>query len=351
MPPPVTPPRVTTGVLTSLPLPALVGAPFSTNMRCKQTNMMFCPLDGQIWISGGDWVGSATDGTWTYDPKTGAEIQVIGDPIYPTLPAPHALQDDALMEWSPSRKLLLIAPGDYFPYPQPFDPIKNPEQNYSMGHWWLDPVAKKYTQDLRIFKKYGENTGSPNGGIWDENNGHIVEFGDSSSDFQVHRWDVDKGVRLPDLGFGIVRDPKRPASYFTQGQQVVIGRKVYIIGFRTNGDTSSQTPLCLCWDLDAHTMTEMAPPPVDGTLIRQLEIRLGVSHGKVVWPFTFQPQGDIHGIHVYDPATNGWASDMQVPTYGNFIGNSVVSLPDGRIGFCGGVFGLQQTHFWFYEAR
>jgi Uncharacterized protein conserved in bacteria len=63
------------------------------------------------------------------------------------------------------------------------------------------------------------------------------------------------------------------------------------------------------------------------------------------------PDGELHGIYVYDPATNVWSVDRQVPSYGNFIGNAVTSLPDGRVAFSGGVFGRHQTHMWFYEAK
>ena len=156
-------------------------------------------------------------------------------------------------------------------------------------------------------------------------------------------------TRLPDIPFSITV-PSKYAAYFSRGKQVKVGRQVYIIGYRTNGNVSSQTPLMLRWDLDAKVMQELAPPPVDGTLIRDIEIRFGTSNGKIVWPFTNGPEGEIHGIYVYNPATNGWSVDNQVPSYGNFIGNSLTSLPDGRVVWSGGVFGRQQTHIWFYFA-
>ncbi len=85
--------------------------------------------------------------------------------------------------------------------------------------------------------------------------------------------------------------------------------------------------------------------------MRDTEIRFGTSHGKVVWPFTMGPEGEIMNIHIYDPATNVWSVDTQVPSYGNFIGNAVTSLPDGRVAWSGAGFGRHQTHIWFYEAR
>jgi len=63
-------------------------------------------------------------------------------------------------------------------------------------------------------------------------------------------------------------------------------------------------------------------------------------HGKIGWPFTNCSDGVIHGIYIYDPATNGRAVDNQVPASGNFIGNSVTSLSDGRVAWSGSAYGL-----------
>jgi hypothetical protein len=95
----------------------------------------------------------------------------------------------------------------------------------------------------------------------------------------------------------------------------------------------------------------LAPPPVDGAKIRDLETRLGASGDKVVWPFHSGPDGEIHGIYVYDTKQDIWAVDKQVPKEGNFIGNAVTSLPDGRVVWSGGAFGRQQTHLWFYTPE
>ena len=164
----------------------------------------------------------------------------------------------------------------------------------------------------------------------------------------MRRWDAVTGVRLPDLPLPIKRDPVYPASYFARGKPTKIGRWVYVIGYRTDGATKQ--PMAFRWNLDTHATEELAAPPVSGALVKDLEIRPGTSHGKLVWPFTNGPEGDVRGIHVYDPATNAWGSDLQVPAYGNFIGNAICSLPDGRIAFSGGVFGKQQTHMWLIEA-
>jgi hypothetical protein len=353
-PPPAPPAPAYTGKITSLPLPAIVGAPYSTLMRSKHTNMA---TDGiRLYVSGGDWVTSATDGTWSMSLADGSWRQDVGKPVYPTLPAPHALQDNAGFAWIPSRNRLLLWPGSYFAYETPGTPILN----YVGGLWWYDPVAKQYTQDTRLFPNIPTNgispgvtagtTGSPFGGIYDDLNDQIVEFADSSAGLAVRRWDVANMVRLPDIPFRVTV-PQGYGAYFTRGMHVKIGRDVYIAGYRTNGNKSSQTSLLLRWNLDTQVMAELAPPPVDGPSIVDIEIRMGTSRGKLIWPFTIGPAGDIFGIYVYDPATNVWAVDKQVPSYGNFIGNAIASLPDGRVVFSGGVFGRQQTHMWFYEAN
>ena len=359
-PPPAPEPGTSTykGKITSFPLPAQSGTqygvkyygfPFVSNGASKQSDMAYCPLNNRLYVQGGDTIHSATDGTWSMSLADGRWRLDVGQPVYPTRPAPHALQDDFGIAWVPSRNKFLLWPGSYFAYEPPGAPILQ----YARGMWWFDPSNNTYTQELGLFGSpypdRGNTTGSPFGGVYDDANDQIVEFGDSSSGFSVRRWDVTKLVRLPDIRFSVTV-PHAQAAYFTRGMHVKIGRYVYIIGYRTNGTQSSQAPLMLRWDLDNQAMQEMAPPPVDGTLIRDLDIRIGTSHGKLVWPFSTGPDGEIHGIYVYDPATNEWGVDKQVPTYGHFIGNAITSLPDGRVVFSGGVFGRQQTHIWFYEA-
>ena len=298
--------------------------------------MAYCPLDNRLYVQGGDSIHSATDGTWSMSLADGTWRLDVGQPVYPTLPAPHALQDDFGYAWVPLRNKFLLWPGAYFAYEAPGTPILN----YTGGLWWYDPVTKTYTQDARLFPNTPTNgvapgitagtTGSVFGGIYDDVKDQVLEFGDSAAGFLVRSWSMATMTRLADIPFKVTTQSGY-AAYFSRGKQVKVGRSVYIIGYRTNGNVSSQTPLMLRWDLDALVMTELAPPPVDGTLIRDIEIRFGTSHGKIVWPFTTGPDGEIHGIYVYNPATNGWSVDNQVPSYGNFIGNSVTSLPDGRV--------------------
>ncbi len=352
-PPPVSPPPpapgpTTAGTITSFPLPAIATAPYSSLRGSKHTNMA---SDGvRLYVSGGDWVTSATDGTWSMSLADGSWRQDVPAPVYPTLPAPHALQDNAGFAWVANRSKFLLWPGSYFPYDAPGSPLLN----YSRGMWWFDPATRTYTQDLGLFgNPYPSNansTGSPFGGVYDEVNGQIVEFGDSSTGFACRRWDVNTDTRLPDLPFNLTR-PSGYAAYFTRTMHVKVGRYVYILGYRTNGNVSSQTPLFMRWHLDNRTMEELAAPAVDGTQIKDIEVRMGTSHGKIVWPFTTGPDGEIHNIYVYNPTNNTWYQDTQVPSYGNFIGNAVTSLPDGRVVWSGGEFGRPQTHIWFYEAN
>ncbi len=366
-PPPPPPPGVstTTGRITSFPLPAQSGStygvnyygfPFVSNGISKQSDIAYCPANNRLYAQGGDTIHSATDGTWSMSLVDGSWRLDVGQPVYPTMPAPHALQDDFGIAWMPKRQQFVLWPGSYFAYDNgnnPPDPAVYPLLNYSRGVWFFDPATKTYTQYTQLFPDYlvgDTGTGSPHGGIYDDVNDQIVEFGDSAKAFAVRRWDLTNLVRLPDIPFRVPL-AAGTAAYFTRGMHVKIGRSVYIIGYRTNGNVSSQTPLMLRWDLDNQVMQELAAPPVDGTLIRDLEIRIGTSNGKVVWPFGNGPDGEIHGIYVYDPATNGWAVDNQVPAYGNFIGNVLTSLPDGRVAWSGGVFGRQQTHIWFYQAN
>ena len=303
--------------------------------------------DGKrLYVSGGDWTHSATDGTWSMDLTTGDWRQDHAGPVYPGVPAPHALQDGAGFEWDAASGRFVIWPGSYFPYEAGGSPIRT----WSRGVWWFDPATNTYEQDTRLFGAEYSGTGCLYGGVFDEIKRHFIALGDSSGAFAVRRWDVVAGVKLPDVPFTIARDPAAPAAYFTRSRPVKIGRNAYFLGYRTNGEKAGQKPLMLRLDLDSLAVTECAPPPVDGPSIRDIEIRPAASHSKLVWPFTTGPDGEVRGIHVYTPATNTWATDSQVPDYGTFVGNSICSLPDGRIAFGGSVFGRQSTHFWFIEA-
>ena len=53
------------GTITSFPLPAVREVPYSSVIGSKHTNMAYSPLTGRLYVQGGDWVQSATDGTWS----------------------------------------------------------------------------------------------------------------------------------------------------------------------------------------------------------------------------------------------------------------------------------------------
>ncbi|GIK85341.1 MAG: hypothetical protein BroJett026_08220 [Betaproteobacteria bacterium] len=357
-PPPAPPPTPGTtapapvvtslGTITSFPLPADRNVPHSSVNGSKHTNLAYSPATGRLYVQGGDWLHSATDGTWSMSLVDGSWRQDVGAPVYPSRPAPHALQDGAGFEWVPGRNRFLIWPGLYYPYEAAGAPIRE----YSKGAWWFDPATNAYTQELGLFGNYGESSGSLHGGIYDAVRDEIVVLLDSGKGLAVRRWHVGTLARLADIPLRIqppVSDPNYRAHYFTRGKYATIGRHVYVVGYSTDGN--NQTPRFWRWHLDNLIFEDLAPPPVGSRKIEVKESRLGASNGKIVWPFHTGPEGELHGIYVYDPATDTWSVDTTVPPYGNFIGNAVTSLPDGRVAFSGGAFGRQQTHMWFYKAH
>lgn len=356
-PPVVIPPgpvgTTTKGKLLTFPMPAIVGAPYSTVQNSKHTNMAHCPLNGRLYVSGGDWVTSATDGTWSVNATTFNDWrQDVGPPIYQTRPAPHALQDGAGFVWVASKKKFLMWPGSYLSYALASAPVRA----YAMGMWWFDPITNIYTQELRLFGTAGTSTGCLFGGVYDEVNEHIVCFADDGS---CRRWDLKTMTRLPDLPLALTNKPGW-GSYYGQGQPTKIGRDVYFAGHETDGNFASRAARMWRWNLDSHTTTEMARPVVvAGDLWEGIEVRLANSNGKVVWPYMNGPEGEVWKdskfvspleIHVLDPAKNSWAVDKQKPATGNFIANSVCSMDGVRVAMAGGVFGKQQNIISIYEA-
>jgi hypothetical protein len=301
-------------------------------------------------VTGGDWLHSATDGTWSVDLAKGDDWrEEVGKPVPGKVPAPHALQDGAGFVWMADKKQFLIWPGAYFAYEKEGDPIRD----YAKGMWWFDPATKTFTQELGLFGKYGETSGCLHGGAYDEVNEQIIVLGDDSQGMACKRWSVKELKKLPSIPYKIAppeSNKKAVASYFTPGQYAKIGRHVYVVGVSTDG-AKLKVPRFWRWDLDKHTLTELAPPPVDPTKLSVQNTRLAPSGDKVVWPYTSGPEGEIDGIYVYDTKKDVWAVDRQVPKDGNFICNSVTSLPDGRVVWCGGAFGRKQTHLWFYKPQ
>lgn len=283
---------------------------------------------------------SLVDGTWRND---------FGKPVYPGTPAPHALQDGLGLDFD-ADGTLYAWPGLYYPYVDDngesipvIDPAKYPITAWSLGYW---RYKKEWTQDTRLFMTPYSGAGNESGGALVDGVAHT--FADSQTALAVHRYDLRNGVKLPDLPLVLPSDPTMPGRVFHNSKVAIIGRKIYVLGYRWDGADAS-APLFFVYDLDTQRATELAKPDV-ATMPPDRETRLAVSHGKVVWIRTSGPDGEIDGIWIYDPATDAWSVDRQVPIYGAFLCNSLVSLPDGRVGFSGGVFNRQQTHFWFYEA-
>jgi hypothetical protein len=294
-----------------------------------------------------------SDGSWT---------QTVGVPNYPTLIAPHALQDD-FGSFRRGNEIMMI-PGVFSAY----DP-GSPNCNYCGGIFFYNPSTKTYRQDTTLFQnvptpnpnpppatfipgKTSNWTGCVFGGAYDDVNDNVVVLADSQyGAFAVMSWNIATMTKNPNIPFTVPPGPNGlKAAYFTRSRHVKLGRKVYVIGYWTDGTIASQTPLLFSWDLDLKVAASLAPPPVDGTTIRDINTRPAAGATKLVWPNTPNgPDGVIKGIYVYDPATNTWAVDNQVPASGYFAGNAVVELPNNRIGFVGSVFGAQQTNFWMYQ--
>jgi hypothetical protein len=335
---PTEPPGDGIGKLVGIPLPNDPALPFNTQRACKHVNLA---SDGKhLYASGGDWGNSATDGTARMNLATGAWELCIGKP--PGVRAPHALQDGAGFEYIEGLDRFLLWPGIYLGYEKPGAPVLD----FARGMWWLDPQTLTYLHDTRLFGAYQSGTGCPFGGVLDKQRMHIIAFGDGA----VRRWDLGKGERLPNIEFRLARDPEATGTHYQRTRPVMIGRSVYVLGFRSDGG-KVQKPLFLRYDADTGKVVELTPPPVGAKgMPPDIEIRLVVSHSKVVWPRTHGPEGDIDGIAVYDTKADTWSVDTQVPKVGEFLCNAVCSLPDGRAVLAGGVFGKQQTHLWFYEA-
>lgn len=320
-------------------------APYSANGSSKHTNMA---SDGKrLYVSGGDWTYSATDGTWSAaltDLSTWR--QDVGEPNAKTLlpVAPHAYQDGAGFEWFEARKRFLFWPGSVLPY----EPVGAPIRDYSRGAWWFDPAAPKYEQDTRLFGVEGSGTGCLHGGVLDTVRNEIVALGDDASTPAVRRWSLATG-KESSVPITVPGRTKGRACYFRRGKYARLGRKLYAIGIETDGE-NLRIAMMIEVDLDTNAVRRCAAPPMGSGKLDDKEMRLVVSHGKVVWPRTYGPEGDIDGIAVYDPKADAWSVDTQVPKVGAFICNAVCSLPDGRAVLAGGVFGKQQTHIWLYEA-
>lgn len=351
------------GKITSFAAPSYTGSvygvnyngfPYLANRGSKHTNMCYCPQDGRLYVTGGDTAASATDGTWSMSLEDGSWRLDVGKPVYPSLPAPSAIQDNGGFHWSGSRGEMIFHGGSFGYGGNVFQ--------YGDGLWFYNVATKAWRQDLNLFAGvqwttaaqidfYNNNTtGCLYGGIYDEQTDIIYA---SNSVAGMRRYDMATVSRLSDrtlVGYPGTAHPGYTGVYWNETKWVQAGRWIYMPTACYNGITAKWA--LAKWNIDNGAFVWCANPPipdVNGTATIK-EQRIGVSNGKIVWPKTVGPDGEISGIYLYDIVADSWEVDTQVPGYGVFICNALTSLPDGRVAMSGGVFGRQMSHIWFYEA-
>jgi hypothetical protein len=349
------------GKLTAFPLPVWRGSidgprppfcrpgPGGGATGCKQVNIA---SDGEFMVaSGGDWVTSATDGTWqcaVADPSKWE--QIVGPPHYPDRPAPHALQDNGGFAYVPRVGQFMLWPGSYFKYGT------TPEDAYAEGFWWLDRAARKFTQDVRLWGTYLSGAGATKGGNYIDDQRTVYVMRDDSGARGVLRWDMQTFAQLPLLPLPLKRPPNTGTGayglYFNGCRPCFLDRWLYTLGVMADG-SKRLAMIFFRFNVDTHEVQQLTPPKVELGLVNFVAMFLCASHGKVVWVVGAGEMGDIAGIALYDPAIDQWYWDAQVPDLGgggNYIANAFCEVGDGRIAMAGGVFNKQQTHLIFYEA-
>ena len=210
-----------TGKITQFPLPPRPTGktwPFVNPGSSKQCDGAYCPTNNRIYFQGGDTVGSATDGTYSVDATNPVDWRTdVGFPVYPTLPAPHALQDDFGIAWVASQNQFILIPGVYLSYAVAGSVINN----YTGGAWWFNPNTNAYTQDTRYFVNQPYNgvspgvsgtwTGCPYGGVFDPQTGAWFWFNDQS--LTVASLDIMSMTRRPDGRIPPIPPPAAHPTY------------------------------------------------------------------------------------------------------------------------------------------
>lgn len=361
------------GTLTGIPLPAASGStygvnyaffPYLSNGNSKHTNMAYCPLDGRVYVTGGDTMGSSSvEGCWSTDPNSldGDWRLETGQGSWPDVPVPYDAQDNMGWAWDDAsnrggtgRGKFILWPGSYYTYLAADDP----RRAWIYGWWTFDPVTKVWTQYTGLWGTYTSNTGNVFGGAYNPDDDTVYVVGTASAGRTTARWRLSDQTQLPTLTWANSSTwlgGATPTAFYVRSMHVLHNGNIYVLGTLTDG-TSAGTTVQMCrYNIATNTASLMSAPPVPAGFYftgSTLEARMTLSGDKIVWPAHKGPEGDLpHGILIYDINQDYWVRDEQVPEYGNYIGNAVMHgcLPDGTVCFSGGVFGLQQTHFWKYK--
>ena len=148
------------------PVPKLYGN--RPLLECKHIRMAIYPLNGRVYILGGDYNGGQGQNQsgrwelWSFDPETPNDWRLEYPYFGPAGEVQPAGPDEATFVWDPVRKMFLSGPGNYGYHAGLVRPgfSTGIGQNHICG---FDPITKKWT-DL------GKYTGSTGTEVY----GHLV---------------------------------------------------------------------------------------------------------------------------------------------------------------------------------
>jgi len=344
---------------------------FTYNDECKHVEMAYCPANGRIYMANGDTQGSNTLHIHSMDPATGEFRLESGfdrslyTPYTWPYAFPNGFQDEFLWQWSPvlQRFILGFAGGDSYVDPPDVNSIAG---NCTKGVWFFDPAvapgdpAGSLTQDLRLFNSFEYSGVDP--GIrsqaYDADTHRVYAF--SQDALQMRIWDIATMTQLASVNLGSTWRGPAIGSYSIRNAITVLNGYVYGLGvYNATGNVGDQEMFFARYNIATQQVQRLSTPPskfqggpdtAGGALWnKQLGFHLLTSGSRLVWPVSFDPDGKIWAWFIYDPSVDLWTRDNNMPTVGSPIGNSFVSLPDGRIMFGGATFASpRQTHFYFY---
>lgn len=337
---------------------------FRYDQGCKHVEMAYCSDNGRLYAAFGDSYYSNTllvtsmdlaTGVWRYESGydyTGGNWEY---------PIPNGFQDECAWFFVPSAHKFLLGFNGPFPYGSAEG---TPQGEWTKGVWWFDPAvaaggdpAGCWAQDLRLFPSY----------MYTLDSDPKIKTGDATYDSVTNRlYKVDVVNNLL-VWYDINTFAKSSVSIGTawyggvsstrdsRNGQVVLDGYLYFQYYFYTGVAAGEQRFARV-NLTTYAAERLADPPRPSSVptwpVHTLEPRLGRSNGKVVWPVTTGPEGDVYGMLVYNPATNTWIDDVTRPSVGNFLCNSLTSLPDGRVAMCGQSFNAKKlTHIYFYEAE